>query len=646
MPTHLHADVCLIGVGFGGYAALLALLERGLRVAAFEEYEWIGGQVTSQALCVLDEFHDPVAEGIGASRRYEAFREALRQHYKKHFRLSEAGRDQLYFNPGNAMNSFMVAEPQVAHRVLRETLAPYVASGQLQLFCGWIAESARCDNEGRRVCSVTCKSLQNPAKRIETTAAFFLDGTEAGDLYPVLPVPFRIGIDGRAAFDEPDGESFSDPLAIQSSTACFAMEFIPGGDHRIAKPADYEYWKNKYAFALNAPGATPDEPSFMFRRRIGKNGRMIPPAFYYRSVIDHRNFSDPDRCHSRTIMNAGCHDFKDEPMVGGPRPTHEVFQQARALSLAYFYWLQNEAPRDASDSDNPATGARHGYPELRLCPELTGTPEGIAMAPYIREGRRICASTTIVEQDIAIASNSGARARHFDDSIGLGGFVIDIHQRCTTKKTFHGGVRTRPYQIPLHSLVSPALDNFAVAGKCIGTTQITNGAYRLHNIEWAIGESAGELAAFCIRQAEPHPRLTGRALLDYQRELVGRGVPVFWYDDLPATHPAFTAIQLLSARRIWPASARHLRADAQHSVARSLRAMEIFFRNLRSLGVELGDLPEIALIGHGTRKADVLHRVWRLLETQGWPARLWSSDWQPETLPPDASGDDIPGPLE
>lgn len=142
-----------------------------------------------------------------------------------------------------------------------------------------------------------------------------------------------------------------------------------------------------------------------------------------------------------------------------------------------------------------------------------------------------------MEQDIALASNPGARARHFDDSIGLGGFVIDIHQRCTTKKTFHGGVRTRPYQIPLHSLVSPALDNFAVAGKCIGTTQITNGAYRLHNIEWAIGEAAGELAAFCLRQAEPHPRLAGRALLDYQRELVGRGVRCFGMTTCPPRIP-------------------------------------------------------------------------------------------------------------
>ena len=121
LPEEIQADVAVIGVGFGGFAALRTLLERGLKVAAVEEYPWIGGQVSSQALCVLDEFHDPVAEeGIGYSRRYGEFREDLRAYYKKHYRLSPLGASQLFFNPGNAMNSFMVAEPDVAHQVLRD----------------------------------------------------------------------------------------------------------------------------------------------------------------------------------------------------------------------------------------------------------------------------------------------------------------------------------------------------------------------------------------------------------------------------------------------------------------------------------------------------------------------------------------------
>jgi hypothetical protein len=40
--------------------------------------------------------------------------------------------------------------------------------------------------------------------------------------------------------------------------------------------------------------------------------------------------------------------------------------------------------------------------------------------------------------------------------------------------------------------------NLLPACKNIGATHITNGCYRLHPVEWNIGESAGLLAAFCI----------------------------------------------------------------------------------------------------------------------------------------------------
>jgi hypothetical protein len=43
------------------------------------------------------------------------------------------------------------------------------------------------------------------------------------------------------------------------------------------------------------------------------------------------------------------------------------------------------------------------------------------------------------------------------------------------------------------------MKNLIPACKNIGTTHITNGCYRLHPVEWNIGESAGLLAAFCFK---------------------------------------------------------------------------------------------------------------------------------------------------
>ena len=48
------------------------------------------------------------------------------------------------------------------------------------------------------------------------------------------------------------------------------------------------------------------------------------------------------------------------------------------------------------------------------------------------------------------------------------------------------------------------------AGKNIGTTHITNGCYRLHPVEWNVGEAAGALAAHCLTTRSTPAQVHGR----------------------------------------------------------------------------------------------------------------------------------------
>jgi hypothetical protein len=188
--------------------------------------------------------------------------------------------------------------------------------------------------------------------------------------------------------------------------------------------------------------------------------------------------------------------------------------------VCFLYWLQTDAPR-------PDGGT--GYPELRLCPDVLGTPDGLAAAAYIRESRRIAAEFTVLETHIGVEARPGAdRAEPFPDTVGVGCYRIDLHP--STAGRGYLDIATYPFQIPLGALLPQRLDNVLAAGKCLGVTHITNGCYRLHPVEWNVGEGAGALAAYCLdRRTRPRAvRADPTLLADFQASLISLGVQLHW----------------------------------------------------------------------------------------------------------------------
>ncbi|MEX0653596.1 MAG: FAD-dependent oxidoreductase [Phycisphaeraceae bacterium] len=629
MTETLQADVAIIGGGFGAVAAALALTDRGYQVVMTDEFHWIGGQVTSQALCVLDELYDPVGETI-MNARYAEFRQRVRDHYRTKYRLSPLGAAQRHLCVGNAACSPVTAEPHVAHAVLQDMLADAIAQKRLTVFTRHVPISAMRD--GDRAVAVTCRDLDHPNQTRTFQAAFFLDGTETGDTYPLLNLPHGLGSDPRWLTGEEHAPDEPLPDAVQSFTYCTVVEFVPGGDFTIPKPDNYETLRDNQPFKLGNLGATRSHPGKFFELTFTDEGNRVVPFWLYRCLVDHRNFDDPAMPYSRAVLNVGSNDYKGESFIDHDDP-ESVLEAARQLSRAYLYWLQTEAPRDDGG---------FGYPELRPMPEATGTPDGVAQAPYIREGRRLRACETIVEEDLSTRDQHQARARQFTNSVGVGAYMIDIHNRSAGTK---GMVQmTRPYQVPLGALVSPEMNNFAVANKGIGVTQITNGAYRLHPLEWEIGEAAGELAAYClehrIEDRIEHPNLTGQALFDFQRRLLQQGVPLYWYEDLPPDDPAFEAAQLLALTNIWPGHPDHLRFEGHQSICRHRPMFLQVCQRLKDAGKDVTELRDLHVIAHGSRKGDVVQQLALYLDRIGWPdaalTRTFPSctDAQPQPLDP------------
>src|SRR2546423_4872245 len=79
-------------------------------------------------------------------------------------------------------------------------------------------------------------------------------------------------------------------------------------------------------------------------------------------------------------------------------------------------------------------------------------------------------------------------AEPFADSVGVGSYRIDLHP--SSGGDNYIDISSLPFQIPLGALICRRMDNLIPAAKNIGVTHITNGCYRLHPVEWNIGESA------------------------------------------------------------------------------------------------------------------------------------------------------------
>lgn len=484
-----------------------------------EETGWVGGQLTSQA--VPPDEH-PYIEQFGCTASYRRYRELVRSYYRRYFPLSEAAGRNGRLNPGTAHVSRLSHEPRAALAVLQQMLAPYVHSGRLTIWTR--CRPVQAETDGDTIRSVTVRHLESGVRTV-LTAPYFLDATECGDLLPLAGVEYVTGSESQAETGEPHAlAGAADPTDIQAFTHCFAMEYHEGEDHTIDKPSQYEFWKTYKADFCPEPMLSWVVPHFItgvptyypfFTEPDGNVSR-----WEYRRIIDKANFAEGTYKSDIVIVNwhqndywlGSIYDVSEEE-----RAQH--LEGAKQLSLSLLYWMQTEAPR-------PDGGA--GYPGIRLCREAVGTEDGLAMHPYIRESRRIKAEFTVLEQHISPEVRGEKGPVLFPDSVGIGYYRIDLHP--STGLRGYIDIPCLPFQIPLGSLIPVRMNNLLPACKNIGVTHITNGAYRLHPVEWGIGEAAGYLAAYCLdHHLQPRQvRNQSERLERFQSTLVAEGIELNW----------------------------------------------------------------------------------------------------------------------
>jgi hypothetical protein len=532
----IKSDIVITGGGLGGCAAALAACRLGASVIMTEPTDWIGGQVSQQA--VPPDEHQWI-ESFGRPESYARYRTLIRNYYKKNYPLSKSAKKAGYLNPGNGSVSRICHEPAVSVAVLQSMLAPAISKGQLQIFLNTQAIEVFTDKDKIQAISFLNKNTENT---LIIKGKFFIDASEEGDLLALSGTEYVIGAESQKQTGEPHAPEKADPGNIQAMTYCLAVDHLEGEDHTIEKPAMYDFWRDyipplKPAWPGKILSLTYSSP----RTLVPKTLSFIPPGkltpvpeteslnlWLYRRMIDRGNFQKGTYPSDITIINWPQNDYFHGNITDVKKEVRKKnLYQAKQLSLSLLYWLQTEVPHP---------DGRQGWKGLRLRKDMVGTNDGLAKYPYIRESRRILSEYTIREQDItleerkkvAVESGKQILAKNFDDSVGIGYYHLDLHP--STGGDNYIDMASVPFQIPLGAFIPERMNNIIPGCKNIGTTHISNGCYRLHPVEWSVGEAAGSLCAFSLaRKVIPRKVRNDQKLLrEFQSLLMKGGMELEW----------------------------------------------------------------------------------------------------------------------
>jgi hypothetical protein len=570
-PAGLSAfyDVVVVGAGTGGSAAAIQAARLGVRVALLEETDCVGGQMNCAGVTSMDE-------GALAERSdgiYKEFVDRIRSAY------GARPIGTCYWSAGG-----VCFEPNVGQAVLRQMLS----EAGVQLFTREQVISFA-GNGGLFPFVTTIQGDLFQARVI-------IDATEYGDLLPLAGVDYRVG-NSRAAFGINPG------ACVQDITYTAVIKKYPGGVPAglvITHPPEPADGNPADSYA-NAAAKFRQYITFNGTTTFGGGTPPAPPYPYswavhsaYRGMPDSSNPSFYTGVQQDSITKTGVNWANDFPYTAGSLDRANRFAQncrAKLQTLQFIYYAQTELGQPlwsvANDTgyDSPWNIQENSCPNIAT--DLKELEKRMPPIPYVRESRRLIGLNTVAGHDILrVSTVSGVMAnRSWHDAIAVGDYPNDLHH-CNAAGTLEADLETisdlqsgvgGPFQIPMSALIPQSVDGLIAAEKNFSQSRLVSAASRLQPSTMLIGQGAGALAAFAVRDGvtprNVPPGQVQSALLD-----AGHRTSRFDYADVFRGDPSWKAAQTTSTYDVMigfggsppafgPATTM-LRRDAATSVSR------------------------------------------------------------------------------
>lgn len=571
--NQIKADIVIAGGSFSAPASALeaARSNPDAVILLIEPTTWLGGQATSQGVSAIDNaWHDPGASLMRENPAtyypadYLEFIEGLKNAPKDAPGKGFAGEMASWvtreaYDPRTAawvLDEMIARHPNI--KVMKLTVVKNVTSeavedahGKGRIITGLelverhprdgytpfdkFLSGEILDWYSRRDSEIFTKSIHQVVPRDEKKGMVVIDCSELGDVVVLSGAHYVVGREKTAERMNEDGtppemeefgtQSFVYPFGMTSSDE-------PDPEQEIRDWfEDFDaYYKEQTKSFYSLNGFT-YERIWTYRRLYNIGGANEFDTVNKGDLSMQNWYPGNDYPYGSLLKDsAGAAAEVKEEWFGAVLPEHLAAAEKHAVGW-YFFMKENRT----TDWD---TRYARGNDDLNMM----GTRHGLSMFPYIRETRRIVGlenfrliGSTLFNVDVP--EYDGGTSFRFHDSVGIGAYAIDVHPVNDSKGITPTFEKAAPFYIPYRALGSANVRNLIAGGKLIAGTYITNAAYRLHPIEWAIGSAGGAAAVMMHREDATNIDLLAKDRLRSLQEQVRRNSPIHWeaFDEAPTT---------------------------------------------------------------------------------------------------------------
>lgn len=441
-----YFPVIIIGGGASGISAGIHTSRSGIETLIVEEFQWLGGMLTSAGVSAFDGNHR-IAGGL-----WKEFRDSLYNHYGGP-RAVETG-----------WVSNTLFEPSIGNRIFKN-----MASKEKKLTIFYNSFMTATEKNGDKW-TVT---INKNGKEQKYTCSVLIDATETGEVCQFLKIPADIGMDSGSHTGESWAGTDANDIVQDLTYVVILKDYGKGADKTIDRPQGYNSEEFKCCCDTKDPSVT------------AKPNIDCEKMMTYGKLPNGKYMINWPACGNDIYMN----------VLSDDRQTRwERLKEAKLHTLRYVYYLQKEL----------------GFKHLGIADDEYPTPDLLPFIPYHRESRRIKGWSRLQADHLVKPFDQNKKYYRNGVAVGDYPIDHHHKKNPSAPELHFFNIKAPSYNIPLGSLIPQNMDGLIVAEKSISVSNIVNGATRLQPVVLGIGQAAGALAVQSIKDSQPMSKVSIR----------------------------------------------------------------------------------------------------------------------------------------